>query len=260
MKNLLKAIIAGIAIVMALQLFMMSRNPVMYVPGNGPSATPPSAAVTASSTPTAQPPAVATEDIPVRFRVSGRIDKMLALYHAQVHKGDVIATLETPSFEQALTGAQARLKIAIDQSGHMGDAPNPNFNAIEGARARVEDAQDAYDNAHQEREKRETQLVPGQLDNVYADDVQNEHDAQLNLAAAHREMSHQEAIGRAMLGADGYKAAVQIARNNVAAAESTLADTRLLAPADGVITGRNVESGTLITPSTVIYTMTAPVQ
>jgi len=197
-----------------------------------------------------------TQEVDVGFRVSGHIAEMFFAEHAEVKQGDILASLDQAPFEEALASAMAQLRTA--QANYTSHLPTSSFNAIESARADIETAQHTYDVAHAELEKRGGLLIAGQLDNVYDDDVQNEHDSKLHLERIRRESVQQQNIAANNPDRDDDKAAIQIARNNVASAEANLADTQLRAPAAGIIASRVSEVGATVPVGAAVYTLSVP--
>jgi multidrug resistance efflux pump len=201
-------------------------------------------------------PSGEVEEVPFGFGVSGRVDKLFFSEHDVVKQGDTLAVLDKAPFEAALTGAKARLEAAMKQSKEFTQyAPNPNFKAIEEAKAAIDDAQYAYDNAAKELAKYSATLKAGQEDNVHLDNVQNESDAMKKLEAAKRMLDYQEAVGRALMEEAGYKSAVTIARNGVEAAQYNLANARLVATSNGVVARINVEPGANVSSGAAVYTL-----
>jgi HlyD family secretion protein len=246
-----KVFFAGMIIVLGLLVYMLVKD-IKRIPSGNPEQ---DVSQTTPQAPT--PPASGTHDVPVAFRVSGRITNMFFAEHAKVQQGDILASLDKMPFEEALTAARAQLQVAQAEYNRSAHLPTSTFNAIEAARANVETAQHAYDAAHLELEKRRALLVAGELDNVYNDDVQNDHDAELNLERTRRELAHEEdAANNADRDAD--KASVQAAEANLAIAETNLADTQLLAPAAGIVASRASEVGATISEDTPVYILSVP--
>jgi HlyD family secretion protein len=197
-------------------------------------------------------------EIAVAFLVSGRIAQMFFAEHDRVKQGDILAALDKAPFEEALTEASAQLRAATDAYTKPIHFPVDVFNAIEAARANVENAQYAYDAAHRELQKRRRLVIAGQTDNVYDDDVQNERDALLNLEKTRRELSEQENVALDNSDRDIYKTAMETAQSNVGIAETNLAATQLVAPADGIIIKRVGDIGDTVSADTMVYTLSSP--
>jgi len=258
-----RAIFVGVLIILVLLIYIMVEN-IENLPPDKPSQSallpqnvPVKQEVVHQVTPQpASPPARDTQEVDVGFRVSGRIAEMFFAEHAEVKQGDILASLDQTPFEEALASAMAQLRAA--QANYTSHLPTSSFNAIESARADVETAQHTYDVAHAELEKRGGLLIAGQLDNVYNDDVQDEHDTKLNLERIRRESVQQQNIAANNPDRDDDKAAIQIARNNVASAEANLADTQLLAPAAGIIVSRVSEVGATVPAGAAVYTLSVP--
>jgi len=213
--------------------------------------------------PVASPSAINPQGVAVGFLVSGRITQMFFVEHAEVKQGDLLALLDKAPFENMQAAAEAQLQATQVDYNNSSRLPAANFNIIEAAKATVESAQHTYDNASAELEKRRSFMVAGEKDNVYDDDVQNVHDAELNLEKAHRELMQQEEIAAAKqqelianntdLGEK--KSAMQAAQNNIAIAETNLAATQLRAPADGIIVSRDSDIGATVSAGTAVYTL-----
>ncbi len=253
-SNLTKIILGGVLVVIALQLYIMLRPSSIYVQPTHTEMSKPTSGGQVTAV-TAQPaaPTVNTQDIPAAFHVGGRISQLFFAEHAQVRKGDILAKLDTAPFEKSITSARARLQAATAQDMQSSTAPNPNFTAIETARANLDADQRTLDLARDDLEKRKAQQVSGRVDNIYLDDVQNAHDAEVMVERRKRELAQQEAIGREQQGVSGYKAAMQIARGSLTLAESELADTKLLSPADGTISERRADVGALVGANDTVF-------
>jgi HlyD family secretion protein len=201
-------------------------------------------------------PSGEAEEVAFSFSVPGRVDKLFFSEHDVVKQGDTLAVLDKAPFEAALVGAKARLEAALKQSKEFTQyAPNPNFEAIEKAKAAIDEAQYAYDNSYKELVKYRATLKAGQEDNIHLDNVQNESDAMKKLQAAKRMLVYQEAVGRALMEEAGYKSAVTIARNGVEAAKYNLANARLVATSNGVVARLNVEPGANVASGSPVYTL-----
>lgn len=205
----------------------------------------------------ANTPASDTQEVAVGFRVSGQITQMFFADHAEVKQGDILASLDQAPFEDAVTSAMAQVRTA--QANYIENLPTRSFNAIEAARTEVETAQHTYDEAHAELKERGSLLVAGQLDNVYNDDVQDEHDTRLNLERMRRELVQQKNVAANNPDRDDDKAAIRLAQNNLALAESNLTDSQLLAPSAGIIASRVSEIGDNVAADAPVYTLSVPV-
>ncbi len=206
----------------------------------------------------ASTPVSDTEEVTVGFRVSGRITQMFFAERAEVKQGDVLASLDKAPFEAVLASARSQLQAAQTAYNNSPHLSTRSFNIIEAERANVETAQHTYDAAHTELEKRRALLVPGELDNVYNNNVQSEHDAKLNLERAQRKLAQQKNVIHNSMDRDDDKVALKLAQNNVADAEANLADTQLSAPASGIIASRVSEIGATVTVGAAVYTLSVP--
>jgi HlyD family secretion protein len=247
-----KLFFVGMLVALGLLIYLMTRE-IETLPPTHP---PQHAAL--QYAPQDHPPASHARQITLGFPVAGRIEQMFFAEQASVKKGDVLASLDKKSFEEALANAKAQLQLAQADYNNSIHIPTSNFNAIEAARADVETAQHAYDEAHAELEKRRSILVAGELDNVYTDDVQDERDTKLDLQRARRKLAQEEDAAGNMRSRDEYKAAVQAAQANVNSAESDLAATQLIAPAAGIVISRSAEPGATVQANAPVYVLSVP--
>jgi len=234
-----RAVFAVMLIVLGVLGYLMARN-IEDLPPH-------------SSQPLAFSSGSAPREIDAGFPVGGRIAQMFFAEGAKVKPGDILATLDKKPFEQALAAAKAQLAVASADYNKSTHIPTSNFNAIEEARANVETAQHVFDTAHDELEKRRSIMVAGQLDNVYADDVQNERDAELELERTRRKLAQEEDAAGNQMDRDQYKAAMQAAQVNVETAETNLAGTQLAAPFAGTIIRRASEVGAMVAVGAAVY-------
>jgi len=249
-----KVMFAAIIIVLLLMAYIMVAS-IQEMPASVPSQQLVLKTPASSET---KKPADTAQEIAVKFLVSGRITQMFFVEHAQVKKGDILASLDRTPFEEALASARAQLQLVTAEYNKPTIIPTTAYNAIETARAAVEKAKYNYDITHAELEKRGKLLVAGETDNVYDDDVQNERDAELNLESKRRELARQQEIAANNPGQYVDKSAIQAAQMNVVIAETNLNDTQLLAPADGIIASRVSEIGATITTDSTIYILSIP--
>ena len=199
----------------------------------------------------ANAPVSDTKEITIGFRVGGQITKMFFAELAEVKQGDILASLDKTPFEDAVKSAMAQLQTAkVNYINHL---PTNSFNAIETAQTDVETAQHIYDVSYAELEKRGRMLIAGELDNVYNDDVQDEHDTKLNLEKMRRGLVQQKNTAANNPDRDDDKAAIQTAKNNLSNAEDNLTNTQLLAPSAGIIASRVSKVGDNVAAHAPVY-------
>jgi len=187
------------------------------------------------------------------FRVSGRVAEMNFDEGDSVKPGDLLARLDAKPYEDAVAAQSAQvanLRATLDKL-----VAGPRAAEIAQARAQLEErmadfenAKLAYDRAFKLR-PRQT-ISEAALDNARA----SRDTAQARVASAQQalqlleEGSRKEDIAAA-------KASLEGADANLSAAQTSLADTGLRAPAAGVILSRLREPGAIISTSDIIFVL-----
>jgi HlyD family secretion protein len=187
------------------------------------------------------------------FRVNGRVAEMNFDEGDAIKPGDVLARLDAKPYEDAVAAAKAQadnLRATLDKL-----VAGPRQAEIAQARAALDERVADYENAKLAFD-RSFKLRPGQtiseaaLDNARA----NRDGAQARVASAQQaldllvEGSRKEDIAAA-------KASLEGAEANLSAAQTSLADTELKAPAAGVILSRLREPGAIIATSDIIFVL-----
>lgn len=192
-------------------------------------------------------------EVQLAFNDSGRITKLLVQEGARVKQGELVAELDPVRYEAAAARAQAAAAAQKEVLARLLAGSRPE--EIAAARARVRAAQAALQDAEQTYRRTEvlarTQYVSQQkLDNVKStlDSAKANLDAQQQALTLAVKGPRQEDIdaARAQLKAD--QAALQLAQRE-------LADTKLYAPASGVIRDRILEPGDMAFPQTPVFTL-----
>jgi len=193
------------------------------------------------------------------FRVAGRIKAMNFEEGETVSAGAVLATLDDGPYQDKLraAAAQAAQKMATLQKLEAGPRPAE----IAQARANLTERTADLENAQRSFE-RARQLKPGGIISQAALDGAQ---ATKDMAAA-RLASTKEALtlleeGSRTEDIAAARADYQSAQANQAASQTDLADTQLIAPADGIILSRVREPGAIIAPNDIVYvlSLTRPV-
>jgi multidrug efflux pump subunit AcrA (membrane-fusion protein) len=208
-----------------------------------------------------EPAAPARRELAVGFRITGNIAEMLLAEGAAFKKGDVLATLDKAPFEEALLSARAKLQLALAEYNKSTHLPPSIFHSIEAARANLETAEYAHDTAQAELERRRGTFTAGYaryVDNVYDNTAQNERDARLDMERKRRELAYLQDSAVNNMNLDAARAGLQAAYADVTLAETQLTDTRLLAPADGVIARRASEVGVNVPAGAPVYVLSIP--
>lgn len=193
------------------------------------------------------------------FRVSGRIDKLAVDEGDPVKAGEVLGSLDAVPFQQAVDAAEADLA-----------ALNANLEKLKAGARKTEIAQARAVHDEQVAElqnavlayERARQLRPnGTISQANLDQANA-----TRAAAAARATSTREALalleeGSRVEDIAAATAEVQAATAKLASARTSLSDTQLLAPSDGIVLSRVREPGAMIAPSDTAYviSLTEPV-
>ena len=195
-------------------------------------------------------------EVELAFRQPGRLEAMACEEGARVRKGDLLAELDARPYRDALAAADAAQALAAAQLEKLRNGNRPQ--EIKRSAAEVE-LFTALEKRLAAEVKRQTELAvthftsQQELDKV----LSNHDEAASGLIMAQqshdllREGARREDIG----AAEASLAAAEAAR---AQARTALDDTRLLAPADGVVLARLLEPGSMVTPQTPVYTLALP--
>jgi len=205
--------------------------------------------------------------VQMAFNDSERIDKLMVDEGSAVHTGQLVAQLEQQRFADAV--AQDESKVAAQQQVVArllaGNRPEEIAQAranVAAAQADVAAAQANVANAESLYRRQKTLAAQQYVSLQIRDDAERAYLAdQANLAAKQQVLAaKQQALQLAVIGPrkEDIAAAQATLRADKAAlslAQKQLADTRLLAPADGVIQTRILERGDMATPQTPVFTL-----
>jgi len=185
------------------------------------------------------------------FRVSGRIKTMHFDEGDSVTAGALLAELDASPYESAKAANDALAAQKAATLDKLVAGPRPA--EIDQARANVAERQADLDNAQRAYDRARSLRPAGVVSQQQLDDAT----AAKNMAAA-RLASSQQALrlleeGTRPEDIAGARADLQSAQANQASAATQLADTQLLAPADGVVLSRVREPGAIVAPSDVVY-------
>lgn len=187
------------------------------------------------------------------FHDTGRIERIPVQEGAAVTAGSLVAQLDPVRFEAAVSEARARVSAQQEVLTRLlaGSRPEEIAEAeanVRGAEATLADADKVY---RRTRTLAATEYVSRQkLDDAEAALA----NAQASLDAARQRLNltvkgpRQEDIAAARASLEQSEAALQLT-------EEKLADTRLLAPADGIIQNRVLEAGDMASPRTPVVTL-----
>jgi HlyD family secretion protein len=189
----------------------------------------------------------------VGFRVTGRVKEMKLEEGDVVRAGDLIGTLDDVPYQDQVHLAEAQVAQAQANSTKMVNGYRPE--EIEQAKAQLAQAKANYQNAlryfdRQDALQQSHVISKSDYDNALAS--RDSLKGQVDLAQANLNL---ELAGNRVEDIDSAKAQLDNSKANLATAEQNLADCRLFAPIDGVIITRAVEPGTIVSTSSVIYSI-----
>ncbi|TCL70163.1 secretion protein HlyD [Rhizobium sp. BK251] len=185
------------------------------------------------------------------FRVSGRIDELVVDEGDVVKAGQILAKLDAVPYEHAARSAEAdaaALSATLDKL-----VAGPRKAEIDKARADYNESLADLENADLALE-RAVQLRPqGNISQANLDQAT----ARKAMAAA-RAQSANEALKLLEEGSRAEdiataKAQFQASEAALASARTSLADTQLKAPSDGIVLSRVREQGAIVAPSDIVY-------
>ena len=205
--------------------------------------------------------------VQVAFNDSERIDNLLVDEGSVVHTGQFIGQLVQQRFSDAV--AQDQSIVAAEQQVvarlHAGSRPEEIAEAraeAQAANADVAAAQANVKNAELLYQRQQTLAKQQYVSLQIRDDAERAYLAQkANLAAAQQILAaKQQTLRLAVIGPRkediaAAEATLRADRAALALAQKQLADTRLYAPADGVIQNRILEPGDMVTPQTPVFTL-----
>lgn len=192
-------------------------------------------------------------EVELAFRVPGRLQTMRYDEGDPVSPGDLVAEIDPEPYREALAVAEARVAQAHANLEKLKSGSRPQ--EVARARAAVNQAQAAYDNAKREFERQSGLLETGASSEKARDAARAKRDeTAANLASA------KEALG---LAEEGFRAEdIAAARADLASATAQeaisatqLDDTKLMAPSSGTLIARLREPGSMLGSTTPVYSL-----
>lgn len=164
-----------------------------------------------------------------------------------------MAVLDKSPYEADLSAAKAQLKEAEANYEKLMRGSRPQ--EIEEARAAVQEAEANLKNANLIFKRQSQQVNLGATSAQSYDDAQKlKVQAQASLKSAKEALSLAEEGFRQEDIAAG-KAAVELAQAQRQSAQINLEDTEIRAPSDGIIFTRVLEPGAIVSPQSIVYTL-----
>ncbi len=217
----------------------------------------------------------------ISFRVAGRLQSLSVDEGASVKAGEELGRLDAEPCEIALRRAEAEVEAArralprAESQARAAEAAWDLFRSgyrqeeIDHARASLESEQALLDNARKEYDRQQKLIASSAVSRQSLDAAEKTFRSQKALTAAAEakftELSagyRQEEIEQARAQHEAARNAVDEASANLASAEAArdqaalnLRDTKLIAPADGVIMTRTLEPGSMVTAGATVLTL-----
>jgi HlyD family secretion protein len=189
----------------------------------------------------------------VGFRVSGRVKEMKPEEGDVVHAGDLIAQLDDVPNQDQVRLAEAQ--VAQAQAAYTKMVNGYRAEEIEQARAQLAQTKANYQNALRNFERQDALQQSHVISKSDYDSALASRDSlkgQVDVAQANLDL---ELAGNRTEDIENAKAQLDNAKANLAMAQQNLTDCQLVAPVDGVIITRAVEPGTIVSTSSVIYSI-----
>ena len=189
----------------------------------------------------------------VGFRVTGRVKEMKLEEGDVVHAGDLIATLDDVPYQDQVRLAEAQVAQAQANYSKMVNGYRPE--EIEQAKAQLAQAKANYENALRYFERQDSLQQSHVISKSDYDNALASRDSlkgQVDLAQANLNL---ELAGNRFEDIDSAKAQLENSKANLATARQNVDDCKLFAPVDGVIITRALEPGTIVSTSSIIYSI-----
>jgi HlyD family secretion protein len=181
--------------------------------------------------------------------VTGRVVEVAVREGDDVRSGDLLARLESAEVQAQLAQAQASLRLAEARVAGQREVAVPTSGAaLEQARANLEAAQ---------REARRSRDL---FDRGYVSQARiDETDRSVRIAQAQLDAARANVQANAGGGSETAQARLRAeeARAAVGLAQARLAQTRIVAPADGRIVARSVDPGQIVQPGRALFAFAA---
>ena len=192
-------------------------------------------------------------EVEMAFRQSGRLMRLQFEEGESVKTGELLAELDAQPFKESLARAQAELNEISATLERLTTGHRPQ--EIARAEAIVRQAEATLIYAVSEFDRQQSSASVGAstqqaLDQAKASRAQAE--AQLDAARQDLSLTREGSRKEDIAAAKARKVAAEAA---VDQAKTALTDTRLLAPSSGVIQARLHEPGSMVGPTTPVYTI-----
>ena len=196
---------------------------------------------------------VEIRQVDLAFEDEGRRLQLARQEGDRVHAGEVIAALDPATYKDELALATARRDAARAQLDKLLNGTRKE--EIDQARANLGVAQAALTNAEITLQRQQS-LLPNRATTQQAvDDARRERDTARAQVAQTQAALAEALAGPRVEDIDAARAQLREAEASVALSRTQLDRTVLRAPCDGIVMTRVVEPGTVVAPTTIVYSV-----
>ncbi len=192
-------------------------------------------------------------EIQAAFNDNGPITRMLVQEGDRVHRGELLAEIDDRRYQAGLEQAEGQLRNQAQVLARMLEGSRPE--EIDQAKATMDALSVTYKNNEANYRRAEFLLQTGAGTTQQRDDTKAAFEAAKQQYEAARQAYILAVKGPRLKDIAAQRAALEAAQGTVALARRELADTRLYAPADGIIEDRILEPGDMASPSTPVFTI-----
>jgi HlyD family secretion protein len=192
-------------------------------------------------------------EISAAFNDNGRIARMLVHEGDRVHQGQLIAEIDDTRYKAALDQAEGQMRNQEQVLARLVAGSRPE--EIEQAKATMDALSVTYQNNEVNYRRAAALAQSGSGTTQQRDDTKAAFEATQKQYEAARQAYILAVKGPRDEDIAAQRAAYEAAQGADALAKRELADTRLYAPADGIVEDRILEPGDMVSPSTPVYTI-----
>lgn len=192
-------------------------------------------------------------EVSLAFNGTERITDMLVEEGDRVNKGQLLATLDTHRFQQAVKSAEGQVAAQEAVVSRLVTGTRPED--IRKARSEMEAAEIEFKIAEKDARRIERLATKGLVTNQERDDARaRANDGRARFQAA-SETYKLALAGPRKEDIDSAKATLEAKRAELALAKRNLIDASLYAPSNGVIEARLLEPGDMASPERPVFTL-----
>jgi HlyD family secretion protein len=187
------------------------------------------------------------------FRVSGRVASLNFEEGDQVKKGDILASLDKSPYENDLSYAKSQVKK--ERANYLKYKSGSRPQEIEQAKAVLREREVELENAKTSLARQQKLVNSGIITRQGYDNIVSrvkEANAQLQVAKESLDLAQDGFRDEDIIAAE---ALLDAAKAKLMSAETSLGDTDVIAPNDGLILTRVQENGSIVQAGTTIYSL-----